>query len=77
MPLVTKQWANHGLRSWDVVEMGEDSLYLFQCIMYWDSIASFEEAGAKHGDEIFADIQNYTNSKPITTKGEVKGQWKA
>jgi hypothetical protein len=44
----------------------------------WDSAEAFGAAAATDGgEEIFADVPNFTDLQPIILKGDVKGTWSA
>ncbi|KJZ72781.1 hypothetical protein HIM_07856 [Hirsutella minnesotensis 3608] len=77
MPLCNKKWASYGLQSWDVMEGTEDSPYFVMCITRWPSIQAFETAMKDVGQELVADVPNYTNAALTIIKGGVKETWSA
>ncbi|KAI1310662.1 hypothetical protein F5Y03DRAFT_392108 [Xylaria venustula] len=75
MPLVQKQWAPHGLKSWRIAQYdSEGAPYIVQAWLEWESQAH-SEAGAKHDDgaAVFADIPNFSSSHPTLLTGPQTG----
>ncbi|KAI9151531.1 hypothetical protein HJFPF1_08735 [Paramyrothecium foliicola] len=68
MPLVQELWGPQGLKSWEVTQHS-DGEYQITAVLRWDSLESFDKAGK---DEIFADIPNFTEAKPLLLKGTVQ-----
>lgn len=77
MPLCNKKWAKYGLKSWDMVEMTQESPYALMCFMRWTSLDAYQKAMQEEGAEIMADVKNFTNIRPVALKGGVKEQWSA
>jgi uncharacterized protein (TIGR02118 family) len=75
MPLVEATWKKHGLISWHVTKFpnaldGSRSNYLIMATLQWESEEALQ-AGLKDpaSAEIFGDIPNFTNKKPVTLAG--------
>ena len=75
LPMVSEKWGNHGLQSWEAVEMNTDSPYHMQLVMHWDSVEAFDKAAAHHGIEVFGDVPICTNMKTMIVKGKVVQEW--
>ncbi|KAJ5952123.1 Dimeric alpha-beta barrel [Penicillium vulpinum] len=75
MPLVEATWKPHGLISWKVTKYptafdGSRSEFLIMATLEWESEDSLKAALQAPGTvEVFADIPNFTNSKPVTLAG--------
>jgi len=75
MPLVQKLWGAHGITSWSVAELDGSAGYGFQCTINFTSLEAFQKAAAsKESAEVFADVKNYTNEKPVTLIGTEIGK---
>ena len=73
MPLVQKHWESQGLKSWKVVQV-EDAEYNIVATLEWGSLEEFQKAaGGEAAGEIFGDIPNFTDQKPILLTGKVVG----
>ncbi|KAK7961835.1 uncharacterized protein PG986_002660 [Apiospora aurea] len=77
MPLVQKNWAPHGLKSWNVALLDkETSGYHVQAVLVFETAEGFR--AAMSGDkEIMPDVANFTSTKPSIWIGAVSGQWSA
>ncbi|KAI0477419.1 hypothetical protein GGR56DRAFT_637242 [Xylariaceae sp. FL0804] len=75
VPLVQKTWASVGLRNWKVVHYTDPSAtYCVQALLDWDSAEAWEKAaGSSEGATVFGDIDNFSDQKPQTLVGEIKG----
>ncbi|KAJ5121488.1 uncharacterized protein N7515_009449 [Penicillium bovifimosum] len=75
MPLVEKSWKSFGLISWRVNKFpaaldGSRSEYLIQATLEWESEDALKAAlGSPASADVFGDIPNFTNVKPISLKG--------
>ena len=75
MKLVWQKLGHLGLLRCEVdagVESGDGELPPYAAIgyMYFESLARFESAFAEGGDELIADIPNYTNIEPVLQTSE-------
>jgi len=52
-------------------EAGTPPLYVTQCNLYFDSMASLATVMGAHGGELNADVPNFTNITPVTQVSEV------
>ncbi|KAI0425912.1 hypothetical protein F5Y09DRAFT_320542 [Xylaria sp. FL1042] len=71
MPLVQTKWAPHGLKSWKVAQYdNEGAPYIVQAWLEWESQAH-SEAGTNSDDgaTVFADVPNFSSSKPVVLSG--------
>ena len=73
MPLCESRWKPRGLKACHVIRCHDDDPYSVQCIMYWESMekwmnAALDEANSK---DIFEDIVNFSNVRPVKVGGEV------
>lgn len=50
---------------------GSDAPYVAMCHLYSESVAAFEAGIAPHGEELNADIANFTNASPVYQISEV------
>jgi len=74
MPLVGSKWGSYGLTSWKVLEFPSDAQYCVQATLEFESMASFQKAGAgPEAGEIFGDIKNFSDKDPVICVGEVAG----
>ncbi|EMR61779.1 hypothetical protein MGN70_004284 [Eutypa lata] len=69
MPLVAKIWGPHGLKSWSVATLDEDSGFYVQAVLVFESLEAFQKAPT--GD-IFGDIKNFTNTSPVKWVGNLE-----
>lgn len=59
-----------------VVIADAEGPYVIQAVLFWDSVAAFDAAAVgEGGPEVFADVPNFTDIKPVPLKGEIKGAW--
>ena len=70
MPLVRERWMALGLQDTKVMRgtKGPDGAapaYTVMTVLTFDSMESFKAAGDRHGKEIFGDIPNFTDGKPV------------
>ena len=75
IPLVNRLWSPLGLQSLQVLRgiPGPDGgapTYDFMAVLTFNSLDAFGQAAAKHGQEIFADIPNFTDAKPTVQLNE-------
>lgn len=69
MPLVKKRMADFGMGDFEIergVEAADGKEAPFICIthMEFTTLDDFRRGLEKHGDELFADVPNYTNITP-------------
>lgn len=75
MPLAESIWKSHGLISWRVTKFptaldGSPSQFLIMATLEWESQESVQTAMQNPSSaEVFADIPNFTNVKPVTLAG--------
>ncbi|HUF50421.1 MAG TPA: EthD family reductase [Longimicrobiales bacterium] len=50
---------------------GTDAPYVASAHLYFESLDAFQEAFAAHGEELLADIPNYTNVTPVLQVSEI------
>ncbi|KAF2187693.1 hypothetical protein K469DRAFT_569436 [Zopfia rhizophila CBS 207.26] len=75
MALVSKTWKDKGMKSWSVTQFGEGSPYSTHCLMEWESLEAFGKAAAEDDTKaVMADIENFSNEKPILIQGSVVGR---
>ncbi|KAF4340311.1 Ethyl tert-butyl ether degradation [Fusarium beomiforme] len=78
MPLAQKHWGPYGLLSAQVIKLGGESPYQIYSILKWDSLASFQKAGAsEETKEIKGDVKNFTTAVPTYVIGETVADVKA
>ncbi len=70
IPLVQQRWGALGLQEVRVLRgsSGADGtvpLYLAIALLDFTSLEAFQAAAAQHGQEIFADIPNFTTTQPV------------
>ena len=78
MPLVERTWAPMGLSGWRVLRgvPGQDGaapVHQVTAELTFSSVEAFQKAASEHGTEIFADIPNYTQAKPVIQFHETVG----
>lgn len=71
MPLVRERWSPLGLLKSQVVRAdaqpdGKPPAFPVMAHLTFESQETFDAAGKAHGREIFSDIKNFTNAKPVT-----------
>jgi len=76
LPLVFKHWAKYGLQDWKVINFektpDKPRTYIAMASMTWESARSFEEAmKGEEATELFDDLENFSNSKPVFLNGTV------
>ena len=71
--LVSEKWTKYGLQQYWVADLRPSGgPYAIQCTMLWDSIENFQKAAAAEDSAaVFADVPNFTNSKPVLLSGVV------
>ncbi|KAJ5328385.1 hypothetical protein N7541_001476 [Penicillium brevicompactum] len=75
MPLVETTWKKYGLNSWHVTKFpnaldGSRSEYLIMASLEWESQEALQTALKDPASaNVFADIPNFTNKKPVTLAG--------
>ncbi|MFE1598588.1 EthD family reductase [Methylobacterium sp. ID0610] len=70
MPLVRERWSPLGLEKAEVVKAaatpdGSPPPFQIIALLTFRSLEDFQKAAATHGPEIFADIPNFTQAKPV------------
>jgi uncharacterized protein (TIGR02118 family) len=73
VPLAGKFWAPRGLTEAYSTTPTEDSEFVLSLTMFWTSLDAWKEANqvADEMEEIFADVPNFTNGKPMFVVGKV------
>ena len=76
LPLAGRLFGAYGLTKAEVLNGkpgldGSKPAYHVMANLYFDSVESAQNALAKHGAEVMADIPNYTNVQPLVYVGEV------
>jgi uncharacterized protein (TIGR02118 family) len=76
VPLVGARWNDCGLREAKVLQGigaagGSPAMYSVIALLTFDSAADFEQAVARHGEEIIGDIANFTNVQPVIQVNDV------
>jgi uncharacterized protein (TIGR02118 family) len=75
MPLVEKHWKQHGLKSFAVSELNDDSPYTYMVVMEFDSSEGWGKATQDPSiKEIMDDVKNFSNQKPVISYGKVIGR---
>lgn len=71
--LVTEKWTKYGLQQYWVADLRPSGgPYAIQTTMLWESLESFQKAAAaEESAAVFADVPNFTNSKPVLLSGGV------
>jgi uncharacterized protein (TIGR02118 family) len=75
LPLVRSRWDPMGLEDLRPVRGvgtadGSPPPYQVMALLTFRSMQDFQEAGRAHGQEIFADIPNFTNVQPVVQINE-------
>ena len=78
MPLVRRHWEGMGLSDVRIMRgvPGPDGVaptYMMTALLTFGSMDEFKAAAAKHAKEIFADIPNFTDAKPVVQFNEPVG----
>jgi uncharacterized protein (TIGR02118 family) len=72
MPLVTKHWKNHGLKSYTVTKLSDDNPYSIAATLEWESSESIGKALADpNTKEVMDDVANFSSEKPTFISGDV------
>ncbi|KZZ96118.1 Dimeric alpha-beta barrel [Moelleriella libera RCEF 2490] len=75
MPLVSAQWKQDGLRSWEITQLDAGQPFQVQALLRWDSVAAWDAASTgPHGESVFADIPNFTTAQPVAVKGTTEAK---
>jgi uncharacterized protein (TIGR02118 family) len=75
MPLAMKHWEKHGLKSYAVTELNDDSPYSYTVVIEFDSHEGFGKASQDPGTkEVMDDVTNFSSEKPIIIHGGVIGR---
>ena len=75
--LVNDRWSPMGLKQFGVEKglaggaPGAPAPYVASAYVVFDSVEAFQKAFAAHGEEIVADIKNYTDLEPIVQVSEI------
>jgi len=74
MPLVQKTWGPFGLKSYKIVQYNSsESPYSVQAWLEWESKEANEKGFASPDSApVFADIDKFTDKKPVLASGELK-----
>lgn len=81
MKLVEKAWKAVGIQAWQVIKFagqpaGSPQPYCAAAIVTFDSRDGAERAlQAEETKEVFGDVPNFTNLKPLLMTGDVSGSW--
>ncbi|RAI58256.1 EthD family reductase [Roseicella frigidaeris] len=77
MPLVRERWSGLGLKDSRVMRgtPGPEGAAPYRVItlLSFGSVAEFQKAAEAHGPELFGDIPNFTDCKPVVQVNEVIG----
>lgn len=77
MPLVRERWSGMGLREAKVLKgmPGPDGAAPSRIIalLSFESIEAFQKAAEAHGPELFGDVPNFTDGKPVVQISELVG----
>ena len=78
IPLVRRLWEPLGLSAVSIMRAvpapdGAAPAYTLTALLTFGSMSEFEAAAAQHGAEIFADIPQFTDAKPVITFNEAVG----
>ena len=70
IPLVRERWGGMGLRGIRLLRGtgtpdGAKPSYSMVALLDFESMEAFQGAAARHGAELFGDIPNFTDAKPI------------
>ena len=77
LAMVGDRWGSMGLTGAKIVkglasgEPGAPPPYQIMAVVEFDSLESFQEAVAAHGEEIFGDVPNFTDLTPTVQISEV------
>jgi uncharacterized protein (TIGR02118 family) len=72
MPLVTKLWQKHGLKSYAITKLSDDNPYSVVATLDWESSESIGKALADPSTkEVMDDITNFSSEKPTLLSGDV------
>ncbi|MCE4223708.1 EthD family reductase [Methylobacterium sp. C25] len=69
MPLVSERWSSKGLHGYEVVKGvatpdGTPPPFQVMALLRFESADAFAAAAQAHGEEIFGDIPNFTDTQP-------------
>ena len=53
-------------------EPGSGPVCVAMCYLFFDSVEAFQTAFGPHGEDILADIPNYTDTRPVIQISDVK-----
>jgi uncharacterized protein (TIGR02118 family) len=78
IPLVRERWGGMGLSDVRLLRgtgtpTGDAAPYRVIALLSFDSAEALQRASAAHGREIFGDIPNFTDAKPIVQVNEALG----
>ena len=72
MPMVQKHWAQYGLKSWKVLQFGDDAPYCVQATLEWDKMEDFQTAAnSPEAKTVLGDIPNFSDKQPVLMPGHV------
>ena len=71
IPLVDRHWTGHGYQGAELIEglggggPGEPATYQVMAILRFDDMDAFQNCLGRGGEEIMADVANFTDVQPI------------
>jgi len=72
MPLVMEKWGPHGLKSWKVLQFGDDAPYTVQATLEFGSMEDFQKAGGSpEAKEVMGDVKNFSDKDPVIMAGPI------
>ncbi len=79
MPMVMTKFKSHGMTGWKVTKLngtasGGASPYSIQCELKFKKADGIPAALKEHGQEVMADIPNFSNKEPVIVLGDVVGK---
>lgn len=75
IPLVSKYWKKHGLKSWVVSELNTDGPYSYTVVMEFESHESFGAATQDpNTKEVMDDVKNFSSEAPVLVHGGIIGR---
>ncbi|KAG9196780.1 hypothetical protein G6514_004562 [Epicoccum nigrum] len=75
MPLAAKAWTKYGLKSWIITQLDESAPYSIHLLMEWADREGFNNAWHDPAtQEVMADVENFSNEKPILISGDIVGR---
>lgn len=76
IPLVREKWGPLGLVRAEIDRglgggAGEAPMYLAAAHLYFENVETFQKAATQAGQEVFADVPNYTSLQPRILVSEI------